>query len=415
MSEKNVGIVKTGETRGEVNRRIEAEAKINVGIIAVGNGGGSVGRALHDKGFEVQFINSSVKDMDSSVIPDNCKAWLIDDTTGKARGAGRNRGTMLSIYDNWDKDTLFKNHAFDNFILNKDIIFVVATTAGGTGSGLTPTLVDNLMSTYPGKAIIPVGILPRLSESVRCHLNTEQFFDEINMLVEENDISYMAFDLEKYKHMSLDEGYKAVANDIVEAVSVISGSMAQITRHGMIDERDLLTIVTAPGMLNVYSGHNVDLSEIEERGVQAMILDSIKNTSAVQIQKDKIVEYFGLYVNMQEESNDPIVRSDYSILEDALGKPLDTFVNYSTNDSSASDFALIVSGLSIPIDRLNMSVKEAEKHERRKTKVLNLSNIDDAYASDENKQIDKLLYSSVEKKVDKAVTVSDRFKNRRNR
>ena len=167
MSQEEKGIVKSGETRGDVNRRIEKDAKINVGIIAVGNGGGSVGRALFDAGFEVQFINSSVKDMDSEVIPDNCQAWLIDDMSGKARGAGRNRGTMLSIYDAWNKDTLFKNNVFDNFILSKDIIFVVATTAGGTGSGLTPTLVDNIMTTYPGKAVIPVGILPRLSESVR--------------------------------------------------------------------------------------------------------------------------------------------------------------------------------------------------------------------------------------------------------
>ena len=413
MSQEEKGIVKSGETRGDVNRRIEKDAKINVGIIAVGNGGGSVGRALFDAGFEVQFINSSVKDMDSEVIPDNCQAWLIDDMSGKARGAGRNRGTMLSIYDAWNKDTLFKNNVFDNFILSKDIIFVVATTAGGTGSGLTPTLVDNIMTTYPGKAVIPVGILPRLSESVRCHLNTEQFFDEINMLVDENSISYMAFDLEKYNSMTIDEGYKAVAKDIVEAISVISGSMAAITRHGMIDERDLLTIVTAPGMMNVYSGHNVELTTIEERGVQNMILDAIKNTSAVQIQKDKIVEYFGLYVNMQAESSDPVVRGDFSILEESLGKPLDTFVNYAVNDTSYSEFGLIVSGLSIPIDRLNMSVKEAEKHQRRKTKELNLSNIDDAYAADENKQIDKLMNSSRAVKNSETVSVSDKFRNRR--
>lgn len=411
MSEK--GIVKAGETRGEVNKRIENDAKLNVGIIAVGNGGGSVGRALHDKGFEVQFINTSVKDMDSEVIPDNCQAWLIDDASGKARGAGRNRGTMLNIYDAWNKDTLFKNSVFDNFILSKDIIFVVATTAGGTGSGLTPTLVDNIMTTYPGKAIIPIGILPRLSESVRCHLNTEQFFDEINMLVEENSISYMAFDLEKYADKSIDDGYKAVAKDIVESVSVISGSMAAITRHGMIDERDLLTIITAPGMMNVYSGHDVELTTIEEKGVQNLILEAIKNTSAVQIQKDKMVEYFGLYVNMQAESSDPVVRGDYSILENALGKPLDTFVNYATNDSSYSEFGLIVSGLSVPIDRLNLSVKEAEKHARRKTKELNLSNIDDAYAADDNKQIDKLMNSSKAVKTTGAVSVSDKFRNRR--
>ena len=282
MSEK--GIVKAGETRGEVNKRIENDAKLNVGIIAVGNGGGSVGRALHDKGFEVQFINTSVKDMDSEVIPDNCQAWLIDDPSAKARGAGRNRGTMLNIYDAWNKDTLFKNSVFDNFILSKDIIFVVATTAGGTGSGLTPTLVDNIMTTYPGKAIIPIGILPRLSESVRCHLNTEQFFDEINMLVEENSISYMAFDLEKYADKSIDDGYKAVAEDIVEAVSVISGSMAAITRHGMIDERDLLTIITAPGMMNVYSGHDVELTTIEEKGVQNLILEAIKTIFSDAVQ-----------------------------------------------------------------------------------------------------------------------------------
>ena len=168
-------------------------------------------------------------------------------------------------------------------------------------------------------------------------------------------------------------------------------------------------------MMNVYSGHDVELTTIEEKGVQNLILEAVKNTSAVQIQKDKIVEYFGLYINMQEESNDPVVRNDYSILEESLGKPLDIFVNYATNDSSYSEFGLIVSGLSVPIDRLNMSVKEAEKHTRRKTKELNLSNIDDAYAADDNKQIDKLMNSSKSVKNSGSVTVSDKFRNRRSK
>ena len=60
-----------------------------------------------------------------------------------------------------------------------------------------------------------------------------------------------------------------------------------------------------------------------------------------------------------------------------------------------------------------MSVKEAEKHQRRKTKELNLSNIDDAYAADENKQIDKLMNSSRAVKNSETVSVSDKFRNRR--
>ena len=412
MDENTAGIKTNGRSRGEMVSDITTDTKLKVGAIAIGNGGGSVGTALYREGFDVIFINTSIKDLDSVVIPSTCKAFLIDDKSGLARGAGRNRGTMLDLYQEWDKDTLFKNEEFEDFVEGKDVIFLIATTAGGTGSGLTPTLVDNLLTVYPGKVFIPVGILPKLSESVKCQLNTEQFISEIDQLVTENSISYMIFDLDRYKDLTLDDCYKKTANDIVDAVSVIAGSLARITKHGMIDERDLLTIITAPGLLNVYSCKDVELSEIDNDGIQSIIIKNIKNTSAVQPQRDKIVEYYGVYLDIQEESNDPIVKGEYSQLEETFGKPLDVFVNYATNDSSISQFALIVSGLSTPMDRLNLSIREAEKYQRRKTKELNIQNIDNAYDVDNNKQIDKIMNSASKTKNDVELN-TNRFRGRR--
>lgn len=48
-----------------------------------------------------------------------------------------------------------------------DVVVVVGSTAGGTGSGIGPLLSNRIQATYPSKICIFFGVLPKHSESAK--------------------------------------------------------------------------------------------------------------------------------------------------------------------------------------------------------------------------------------------------------
>lgn len=390
------------EMMSESTKRTEelaSEISLKVGYFGVGNAGSQIGLELYKAGFPVKIANTSIKDLHGKLIPEGIEAFLIEDSAAQSRGAGRNRRTAKSLYKEWNqKALLFENEDFMNFMSEKDIIFVGSSTAGGTGSGISVALAYQLAQVFPSKVIILIAVIPRLSESVTCQNNTLDYFDEVTKLngMGTCNIPYMVYDLEKYASMNADEAYEKIARDITSAVGVISGQRSQLTEHGMIDERDMLTAITAPGMLSIYIKDKIDLNKVEGTGIQALLLKDVRTSSVVQPQRDKISSYFACFLDIQDESEDPTKKNDFTELTDYFGRPLDIFVNMKVSNSAYSNIALIVSGLSVPADRLeqcNEIVKEYES--KRKAKEYDIASSADSHrALTINNQLDKLMGSS---------------------
>ena len=371
-NENIVGVVNTTQTRAEQSASIKEAIKLKAGVVAIGNGGSSVGVYLRNAGYPVSFANTSFKDLDTAIVPDDQDAYLIEDMNAQSRGAGRDRSIAKEIYKSWNQTGgIFKSERFDSLMRENDIIFVIASTAGGTGSGLAPTLSYQISKKYPDKVVIPVAILPRDTESIKSQYNTIDYFNELDSINKAGDVSlsYMVYDLNNLSHMSADESYKQIATDIVAAINVICGSMSEITKHGMIDERDMLTIISAPGLMTIVSDPKIDLNKVGSNGIQHMMLDKLNGSSVCQIQRDKICRYYGVFLKIQEESEDDVVKNDYTTMTNVTGKPLDIFVNYATTEGSFSSYGMIISGQSLPFDRINRCadmVKEYQENQRAK-------------------------------------------------
>ena len=365
-NENAVGVVNTTQTRAEQSASIKEAIKLKAGVVAIGNGGSSVGVYLRNAGYRVIFANTSFKDLDTAIVPDDQDAYLIEDANEQSRGAGRDRDTAKEIYKSWNQTGgIFKSERFDSLMRESDIIFVIASTAGGTGSGLAPTLSYQIAKKYPAKIVIPVAILPRDTESIKAKGNTAEYFHEIASLNKSGEVSFpvISHDLNELKHLSAAESYRQVAQDIVTDVNVICGSLSEITKHGMIDERDMLTIISAPGLMTIVSDPKIDLNKVGSKGIQQMMLDKIKNSSVCQMQRDKICKYYGIFLKIQEESDDDVVKNDYTTLTNVTGTPLDIFVNYATTEGSFSSYGLIVSGQSLPFDRINACTEEVRAYQ----------------------------------------------------
>ena len=341
------------------------EVKLNTGAICIGNGGGQVGISMFQKGIDSILINTSARDLANDVIPAAIRSFIIEDSNDQGRSAGRNREIAKKLYADWSQSKkLFESEIFNDFVKSKDVIFVVSSTGGGTGSGITPTFAFQLSKKYPDKIVIIIGIMPRLAESINSQKNNVEFWNEIDSLNKTGiTLPYMAFDLEKLSHLKIDQAYAKVAEDINVAAGIISGSMSMLTPYGMIDERNMLTMISTGGLMSVYADEKVKMTEIAEKGIQDVIISKMKESSSVQTQRDKISKYYGLFLEVDDQIDDPIKQADYDKLFSVCGEPFEIFVNYGITDKPVGKFGLIVSGQSMPYDRIKASIERVKSFE----------------------------------------------------
>lgn len=329
---------------------------LKIGYIGIGNAGSQIGVQLSRNGTEVVLLNTSTKDLDKSIISDDIKCYILGDEAQTARGAGHSRDNAKTIYNSMT-DKIIKDGIFINFINENDVTIIGCSTAGGTGSGITPTLAYQLKKLFPNKVFIVLGVLPKLTEAPNAHLNASSFCDEINNLSKNGcELTYMLYDLERYNDEASDDAYKKLAADIVKAVSIMRGDMSYITTHGMIDERDMLTILSCPGLMNVYFKTDIDLNKIPEGGVQKILVDQIKKSPCVTVQRDKVIRYSGVFLLLPEDINDDVRRNDFTQLNDAIGTPLERFINHAITNKPKGEIAVIASGMSLPFDRVSTSL-----------------------------------------------------------
>ena len=119
---------------------------LNVGIIGIGNTGNQIAAlAKNELGIKVLAINSSEKDLDT--LPNDIPKKIIKEKEGLSRGAGKDR----SLAKKYLKDTimeLMKDKEFTELVGELDIVFVISSTGGGTGSGTAPLLANIISSTF---------------------------------------------------------------------------------------------------------------------------------------------------------------------------------------------------------------------------------------------------------------------------
>ena len=77
-------------------------------------------------------------------------------------GSGKNRAKM-KVYLQNEIERILTNETFSSIIEDKKYVFVISSTAGGTGSGASPILLDVLRNCFADVHFILVGVLPQLT------------------------------------------------------------------------------------------------------------------------------------------------------------------------------------------------------------------------------------------------------------
>jgi len=344
---------------------------LKIAVLGIGNAGGQVANVACARGFNTFCINSSEKDLD--IINEDIPVFLL----GDSEGAGKDRRVAKGFVKQYYKD-LLKTEAFDHFMDSGDIVFIVSSTGGGTGSGMSIILADILSKVYRNKVFINVGILPTLTDSIGAQRNTLEYMKEVNALGK----GYMLYDNNKYKNLTPSTYMNNVNREIVDSLCYLRGDYSYKTKYGMIDDADMFKLLTVAGMINVSYYENFLEKDMEDHVMlDSYITKVMKNNGTCQLDKDRIIKRMGVIVNLTED----LSRYYSSAMEDFktnVGEPLEVFEHYylKEDDTTPNRLAVILAGLSIPDDRIQIiiqRIKEVEDALNKKKESSLLDSIDD--------------------------------------
>lgn len=312
-----------------------------IGFIAIGQMGGNIGSLLEKENVNGLFINSSKEDLDTLHVKNK---YHIKD----GEGCAKNRKLSKQLFKD-DIENILKEI---NKVIDKEIIFVIGSSSGGTGSGALP-LISDYISTATNKTVCVITTLPNNKESVQAKINTIDMFKELSQvnkigatLIIDNNKNSNVIEL-NHKFISV---FKNFLN--IHSETNISGN---------IDQREIHQLLKSNGVLSI---KNMDKGIIKEQ----YIVKNIKsNNILADIEDDKEIKYL-LY-----SGSKAILDEQY--MKNELGSYIDS---YKCNNRKTNLIAL--SGLTLPYKRLE-EIQEAvnvfekdfqSKNEESKIKLENL-------------------------------------------
>lgn len=335
---------------------------LEVGIIGLGNTGNQVAALAKEKlGIPVVAINSSEKDLET--VPNNIPKKLISDKDGLSAGAGKDRNLAKSYL----KDSitnLLKDQEMIDMISPLDVVFVVSSTGGGTGSGTAPLLANILEATFADTKVIMIAVLPVNNEALSAHVNTLEYLNELYKVMDNQ--TYMLYDNDKCAGMPSYKLLEKVNNEIVKDIDVLRCTYNFTTKLDSIDDRDAKRLISFPGRIVVSRVEDFKEKDTDNMSIEDMLIDNIKKNCHVDAQRDKKIMASGIITNLSQalteefDNNIPKVR-------DFTGDPIHAFNHIYVNDDRKmpNNVYLIMSGLTPVNDKINLISDRIEEIEAR--------------------------------------------------
>jgi cell division GTPase FtsZ len=338
---------------------------LKVGIIGIGNTGNQIASLGKDVlNIPVLAINSSEKDLEtiSSDIPQK----LIKDKEGLCQGAGKDRSLAKKLL----KDSIvniLKDEDIITMINDLDVVFIVSSTGGGTGSGTAPIMADLIARTFVDVKVILVGVLPVMNEALGSLVNTLQYLDELYKALP--DTTYMLYDNDKLSGLPSYQILQKVNQEVINDINVLRCTYNYQTTFDSIDDRDMSRLLSFPGRLEVCRVENFLEKDCDNKSIEDMIINEFKTNCHVEAQRDKHVVATGVIVNL---SDSLLTEFDTNILKvrDFVGVPVHSFNHIYINEDRKQPNRVfyIMNGLRKVKDKIDrISDRIDEINEKQKT------------------------------------------------
>jgi cell division GTPase FtsZ len=288
--------------------------KSKIGFICIGQAGGNIGQLFEHRGYNCLFLNTSTEDLKTL----NTKYRFH---IPEGEGCNHSREKAIELVKKYYHKII--DEVLDK-LLHQDLIYLVFSTGGGTGSGASPILLEMLNSSFPQKNFGCITILPSLDETIKAHINSYQCYQEISNI--EKLATVFTLDNNKLDKFIIN---KTMVDYFDNFISITN----HVNVKGNIDKAEIWEQLLTRGnsIITVVDKTNNNLT--------ASIIKSWENNIFATIEKDKNLVYMGL--SLSDEVN-------LEELNRYIGIPYDVFKNY--NDQKT---VTMLSGLSFPNTRLS--------------------------------------------------------------
>lgn len=377
---------------------------LKVGIIGIGNTGNQVAElAKKELNIPVVAINSSEKDLET--VSNDIPKKMITDKDGISQGAGKDR----SLAKKYLKDSvmnLLKDTDIMDMVSGLDVVFIVSSTGGGTGSGTAPLMANILSATFKDVKCIMIGVLPVNNEALSAHVNTLEYLNELYKVLDGQ--TYMLYDNDKLAGMPSYKIMETVNNEIVKDIAVIRCTYNYTTKYDSIDDRDMMRLISFPGRIVISRLENFNEKSVDSQTIEDMIIDNIKKNCHTEAQRDKKIMASGIITNLSANLTERFDNNVSSVRE-FMGDPIHAFNHIYVNEDrkQPNNVFYIMSGLTAVNDKINLISDRIQEIEE-KQKILEE---DDALSSVELNSLSNKIADKDEDDGESQVNLKDIFSN----
>lgn len=249
-------------------------------IVGVGQAGNNVADEFAKIGYPSIAINFSKTDLDSLEHVKN-KLHLVG-----SEGVGKQRNIAMSLMqNNWESTIEFIMQNFSQPSI--EIILVTFSTAGGTGSGISPFILEILKDKMPDKTIVACPILPDENEVIGSQINTQEVSEELSEL----DICVIPLDNQSHlrklnKKLPKNLLYKEINEKFTTLIKLIDSYTNKNSKNGIVDKRDVVQLFSTSGIMVIADIANFKL---DSTNFNDKIQKSWKSSIFAPIQFEKIL------------------------------------------------------------------------------------------------------------------------------
>ena len=335
---------------------------LNVGVIGLGNTGNQIASLAYEQlKIPVMAVNSSEKDLET--INNNIPKKLITDADGESKGAGKNR-QLAKKYLKDSIMTFLSSEDVQEFVGNLDVLFIVSSTGGGTGSGTSLIMSSVIASMFVDVHVITVGVLPVMNEALSAHVNTLEYLNELYGTLENQ--TYMLYDNDKYSSMPSYKMMNLVNEEIVKDIDVLRCTYNYTTKYDSIDEEDMRRLISFPGRILIARLEDIKERDLDRDTIEDLLIKKIKSNAHTEIQRDQKVIATGIIANLSEAVFSEFDNHIEKVRE-FIGDPDHDFNHLYVNEDRKmhNNVFLIIGGLSVINDRISKISDRIEEIEEK--------------------------------------------------
>ncbi|WP_211750076.1 hypothetical protein [Paenibacillus sp. Marseille-Q4541] len=250
-----------------------------IAVIGLGQAGSNIAEEASNSRFLTGAINYSQRDLDSVNVKH--KLRLLG-----SEGVGKKRNEAIELFqDQWETALSFVRDYFSN---SKVIIFTFSTS-GGSGSGISPILLEVCQNSFPDTTFVAMPIIPEITESQTSQINCLNTFAELSKL----DIAVFPIDNQQARNTHGLAGKNKIFEITNQSsISYLSKLVSYTTKHsknGNFDEQDLITVLATPGIATISECEIATLSSnILPQGVSTKIVQSWESSIFAPVSSKRI-------------------------------------------------------------------------------------------------------------------------------